>query len=465
MTESAAAELCRLTVRAPAVSFEIAVPCDIPLAELVPTFLLYAERDGEDLDENGLDHSGWVLQRLGSPPLDEDGTCESLELFDGDVLYLRERRDQMPPVHFDDLVDGVATGMAERPDRWGAAQARRWLTGAGAAALFAALVPVALLGFSGPGAAVAAGTAVLMLLATAAAGRALGSPATAAATGTAAVLFMAFAGACAPDGDPGAALAGARLLAGAAAGTGAAVLAVAAAAGCVPFFTGVGAFSVFGAAAGALLLFWGGVPLPGVAGLLAGAAVLLGTFAPALAFRMSGMRLPPLPSGADELQEHIAPHPARDVLDRTRRADSFQTALLAAVGAVCAAALAVLALHPGWLPTGLGAALCLVLVLQARGLGGAWQRACLLVPGHLGALALALGAAALGGTAARLAVFGMLLAGALALAVAAWAVPGNRMLPHWGRAGELLHSAAAIVLVILVPANLGLFGLLRGIGG
>ncbi|WP_026120075.1 type VII secretion integral membrane protein EccD [Nocardiopsis potens] len=465
MTETAAAELCRLTIRAPESSFEIAVPCDVPLAELLPTFLLYAESDGEDLDESGLEHSGWVLQRLGSPPLDEDETPESLGLCDGDALYLRERRDQMPPVHFDDLVDGVATGMAERPDPWGAAQARRFLIGAGAAALAAALAPPLFLGFSALSAALAGGTAVLLLLAAAAASRALDSPEGAAATGAAAVLFMAFAGACAPDGEPGAALAGARLLAGGAAGTGAAVLAVAATAGCLPFFTGVGVLTVFGAAAGALLMFWDGVPLPGVAGLLAGVAVLLGTFAPALAFRLSGLRLPPLPAGADELQEHIDPHPARDVLDRTRRADAFQTALLAASGAVCAAALAVLAVHPGWAAASMGAALSLVLLLQARGLSGTAQRLCLLVPGCAGALALALGGVVLGGDTARLVLFGVLLSAALGLLVAAWALPGNRVLPHWGRAGELLHSLAAIVLVCLIPANLGLFALLRGIGG
>ncbi|MEV8387176.1 EsaB/YukD family protein, partial [Streptomyces chartreusis] len=37
MTDSAVAELCRLTVRAPSVSVDLAVPADVPVADLLPT--------------------------------------------------------------------------------------------------------------------------------------------------------------------------------------------------------------------------------------------------------------------------------------------------------------------------------------------------------------------------------------------------------------------------------------------
>lgn len=73
---------------------------------------------GGELAEQGLDHGGWVLQRLGDEPLDEEQSADALELRDGDTLYLRPRRAALPPVHFDDLVDGVATGVQERGDSW-----------------------------------------------------------------------------------------------------------------------------------------------------------------------------------------------------------------------------------------------------------------------------------------------------------------------------------------------------------
>ncbi|MGH3374441.1 MAG: EsaB/YukD family protein, partial [Actinoallomurus sp.] len=113
--KSAAAGLCRLRFRAPEKMFELAVPADVPLADLLPAIIGHA---GSDLEEKGLDHGGWVLQGLGADPLDEERTAESLGLHDGDELYFRPRREAMPPVHFDDLVDGVATGMRSRGDSW-----------------------------------------------------------------------------------------------------------------------------------------------------------------------------------------------------------------------------------------------------------------------------------------------------------------------------------------------------------
>ncbi|HET6290601.1 MAG TPA: EsaB/YukD family protein, partial [Amycolatopsis sp.] len=72
--------LCKLRVRAPATSFALAVPVDIPLIDLMPTILAHA---GEGLAEEGVDHDGWILQRLGDPPLDQESTVDVLQLRDG----------------------------------------------------------------------------------------------------------------------------------------------------------------------------------------------------------------------------------------------------------------------------------------------------------------------------------------------------------------------------------------------
>ncbi|MFC3995823.1 type VII secretion integral membrane protein EccD [Nocardiopsis sediminis] len=466
MSDSTAPDLCRLVVRAPDRTFEIAVPSDVPLAELLPTIVLYAEGDsGEDLDEGGLEHDGWVLQQLGSPALEEDGTVQTLGLFDGETLYLRPRRDQLPPIHFDDLIDGVATGMAERSDAWRPTYTRRLLHGLGLFTLFAGFTILAMSGMNGLTALIAAGAAVVLLLGAAAASRAMGDLTAATGLAAAGVLYMGLAGAAIPSGDPGIPLLGARALAACMAGAGATVLGLAAVAGSVPFFAGLIVFEVFGVVSAATLMFAPGLTMTGIAGAASALAILLGTFAPAIGFRISGLKLPPLPNNPQQLQEGIDPHPARDVLDRTALADSYQGAVLAATGAVQAVALLILALGPGWLPATLGVVVALVLLLQSRGLTSAWQKLYLVAPACAGLALIVIAAVADTGTLWRLLALLGVLSVAAALTVLAWNVPGKRLLPHWGRAAEIIQLLAAIAMVCLVLGNLGVFGLLRGIGG
>src|SRR5689334_12048064 len=98
-------DTCRITVVAPAGWIELAVPTDIPIADLLPALVQEA---GEHAAEEGLEHSGWILQRLGQEPLDEDLTPAGLDLLDGDTLYLRPRDRALPVLEFDDIVDGVS---------------------------------------------------------------------------------------------------------------------------------------------------------------------------------------------------------------------------------------------------------------------------------------------------------------------------------------------------------------------
>lgn len=63
----------------------------------------------------------------------------------------------------------------------------------------------------------------------------------------------------------------------------------------------------------------------------------------------------------------------------------------------------------------------------------------------------------------------LLVAGLVActalLAIVSWTVPGRRLVPYWGRAAELLHSALAISLLPLALWVLGVFAALRAING
>ncbi|MDW4913322.1 type VII secretion integral membrane protein EccD [Streptomyces californicus] len=466
MTDTQVAELCRLTVRAPARSIDLAVPADVPVADLLPAVLGYA---GDNLEEAGLDHGGWVLQRLGGEPLDEERTLDSYGLRDGDTLYLRPRAEALPEVHLDDLVDGIATTMRDHPFGWTPKVSRRVLLGIVVAVLAGGVLVIAWPGGSSLSRSVFATAAGLLLLAGAgAASRAVGDAGAGAALGFMVGPYLALAGWLLPGGELSGPHAyetlGARLLAASAALAGGAVLALAVVAAFAALFLSVAVVSLFAAVAAVLLLTTDLAPVH-AAGILAVLAVVLGAFVPSLAFRMSGMRMPPLPTNAQQLQEGIEPHAASAVSARAVLADGWMTSLYGAVGVVGAACVVVLARERELAEIIMTVALCLLLVLHARGLGNIWQRMSLVVPGVLGLLLLVLVAAPAASPGNRLVTAAGLLAAAAAVAIAAWTVPGRRLVPYWGRAGEILHSALAIAVLPLALWVLGVYGALRAING
>ncbi|MFF3554005.1 type VII secretion integral membrane protein EccD [Streptomyces tsukubensis] len=457
--------LCRLTVRTPRRLLDLAVPGDVPLADLLPTLLDHA---GEELAEQGIEHGGWVVQRLGEDPLDEESTLEALGLHDGDILHLRPRTEALPAIHFDDLVDGVAGSMRERPHGWNARSGRRMLLGTAGLLLAAGWVVCALPG--GPyttRAAVAAVTGLLVLFGAAAASRAVGDAAAGAAIGVFVPPYLALAGALLTAGDTtgGGLVTGAGMLAAAAAAAGGAVLTVAAVAAYVPLLLSLAVPAVGGAVWGILMLTLdtgaGSAAAP-----VAVVAVLIGGLVPGISFRLSGLRLPVLPSNAEELQEGIDPHPHGHVVTRTGLAEEWMTALYAAIGLLLAAVLtALLTDDPGTPARVTAAVLCLLLLLHSRGIGHAWQRPAVVLPGLYGLVLMALTSAPDLAPERRPVLLASLLALAGAAAIASWTVPGRRMLPHWGRAGDILHTCAAVALIPLSLWVLGVYGRLRGVSG
>jgi len=59
-------DLCRLNICGPARRVELAVPAHVPLIDLLPAMIGHL---GQNLADAGLEHGGWVLQKLGEPPL------------------------------------------------------------------------------------------------------------------------------------------------------------------------------------------------------------------------------------------------------------------------------------------------------------------------------------------------------------------------------------------------------------
>ncbi|TXC99882.1 type VII secretion integral membrane protein EccD [Streptomyces sp. ISID311] len=466
MTDNAVAGLCRLTVHAPTRAIDLAVPADVPIADLLPTLLRYSD---EKLEEEGLDHGGWVLQRLGGIPLNEEHTLETLDLKDGEVLYLRPRAEALPEVRLDDLTDGIATVMRDRLHGWRPEMSSRLLHTLVVLALLLGLGILAWPGGSTGVRAATAGAAGLLLLAgSASASRAVGDAAGGAVLGFMAAPFLAVAGWLLPGGEISGPLAyhvlGARLLAAGAAGAGGAVLALAVSAVFTPVFVASAVVALAGAIAGALMSLVD-VPSDDALTVVAALMVIFGGFVPALSFKLAGMRMPALPSNPGELQEDIESINESEVVARTELSSGWMTALYAATGAVCAGSLAALAWRPN-LAEGLTAGvLSLLLMMHGRGLVNVWQRLVLLIPGAWGAALLILEAAAtLTPTERPVLVAGLLSLAAL-LAIASWTVPGRRMLPYWGRAAEILQLTLAIGLLPLTAWVLGAFGALRAISG
>ncbi|WP_371525957.1 type VII secretion integral membrane protein EccD [Streptomyces sp. NBC_01283] len=468
MTDSAVAELCRLTVRAPSVSVDLAVPADVPVADLLPTLLRYV---GEEAEEAGLDHAGWVLQRLGDAPLDEEATLARAGLSDGAVLYLRPHTEALPEARLDDLVDGMADTASRRLHTWNSGAARGLLVGTAVATVLAALLLVVWPGVNGSGSrrAVCAAVAGLLLLAGAgSASRAVGDRVSATALGLLVAPCLALAGWLLPGGELSGPdtvrIAGARLLAAGAAGAGGAVLALAATAVGAPALLATALVSVAAAIAGALMGY-SGLGAPAAVALVAAVVTLAaGTVAP-FAFKLAGLRLPALPSSASQLQQGIEPYAGDEVAQRTELAARWVTALFAATGTMVAAALVVLTEDPGPAEVLTALVLSLLLLLHCRGLVHIPQRLTLAVPGVWGLLLLARAWAVDSDGNGRLVVFAVLFAAAAALVVAAWTVPGRRVLPYWGRAAELAHTLFAVALLPLSCWVAGLFGWLRGLFG
>ncbi|MFJ5220810.1 type VII secretion integral membrane protein EccD [Streptomyces sp. NPDC088354] len=466
MTDSSVAGLCRLTVRAPSRTIDLAVPGDVPVADLLPTVLRYA---GEETEETGLEHDGWVLQRLGDTPLEDEATVDAMDLRDGEVLYLRPHNDAMPEVRIDDLVDGIAVVTQEGLHGWTSAAGRRLLLGMTVAALTLGLLVLTWPGGPAGPRIVTAGAAGLLLLAGAAsASRAVGDAAAAATLGFMATPFLAVAGWLMPGGEiagpHGYQVVGARLLAASAAGAGGAVLALALTAVRTPLFVAAALVAVTGALAGGLMSVFD-VAADGAAATVASLAVLLGGFVPTLSFKLAGMRMPPLPTNPQQLQEGIEPYNGTEVTTRTEFASGWMTGLYAASGVLCAGCLVPLANRPALSEALTAGVLALLLLVHGRGMVNTWQRLALVLPGAWGAAVLLLALAKDTAPADRPVLVALLLALATILAVASWTVPGRRMLPYWGRAAEILQSLLAIALLPLTLWVLGIFAALRALNG
>ncbi|WP_200210216.1 type VII secretion integral membrane protein EccD [Micromonospora coerulea] len=463
--------LARVTISAPQRRVDVALPEQVPLAELLPEVLRHA---GEGLADDGERHGGWLLRRTDGAVLATAQALLPQGVRDGEVLHLVPARAQWPELEYDDVVEAIADGARRQGAAWSPAATRvAALAGAGVPLAVGLLAVLA----GGPGQPagwpVAAAVALLLVLAATAASRAYGDGPAGATLGGYALPYAGAAGALAVgSGDPVGPfgplswLGGPELLAGSVA------LLLVAVLGLLGVATRSRVFSA-GASVGAVgaLAAFGGLfldPAATAAVLLCALVFALGAL-PLLAIRLGKLPLPPitLPAAAPGGDAGGV----RDLPDRGRvqaavaRTEDLLTGMLLGHAVLAVAAATVLAVAGGVAGRLLVAVGSAVLLLRSRLFVGLRHR----VPTVLAGLA---GFAVLGGVLAGRAGAAGLLAltvGGLVLAlvaVAAGTTYARRPVsPYLGRLADLTDTALVVSVVPVACAVLDLYDRARGLLG
>ncbi|BCB74688.1 type VII secretion integral membrane protein EccD [Phytohabitans flavus] len=440
---------------------EVAVPSHVAIADLLPTLLNHL---GAALADEGLTHGGWVLQRLGESPLDEDGSAASLGLRDGETVHLRPRSEQLPAVDFDDLIDGVGTGVSERASRWRPEMTRWALLISAAVVLALGLVVVAL---PGPqlGRALAGGAmAIAGLLGGFAVAYATSERVLSALLAAAGMLYGACAAAVVAGGEGVPAVAGPTVFAGAAAFTAVAAVACYLLGAARLLFAPLAVAGLLAVLGGALTAYLD-LPPVGSAGIVATVATATVVLVPMNAFRLAGLRLSPLPTEPEHLQEDIEPVPSGPLLSGAANVDRLMTALYSGLALPALVALVIVGLDTGWAAPVLASLLGLVRLLAARPMTSGWHRLTHLVPAAAGLCAASVAGARATPDALRPVLLVAVVVVVFGLSFATRILPERRLMPIWGRVGDITLTVAAVAVLPILCAVLGLYGYVRSLGG
>jgi type VII secretion integral membrane protein EccD len=462
-TASVVSNSCRLTIMSATMRVDLAVPVHISIAELLAIVLSSL---GREVADQGAADGGWVLQRDGEPPLDFATTVAACQLRDGDILHLRTRATSLPEVAFDDVLDAVATGVRTRTIRWQPVHtARAAATGTAVLLTFA----LAMLLAAGPRwtlPAVCCGVgAVLLILTAVAVGRVFHRRGPALTAAASAVAYAFASGAIAVAGRQGISHFGApQILVGSCAALLAgAVLLVTLGAGLAGFVAviTVGLLAAIGTGIATATT----LSAAGTAAVVATIGLALSPILPALAFRLSRLELPTIPTDAADLRRDTATLDAQRILGQAVRADAFLTGLIGGLALSLAGAAVIISQH-GVSERILSVVVGLICLLRARLFSGRSQRAVLLAAGFLSLLAVLVtgaisthGLARIVGFAIPAAVVAMLLS---ALAVS---LPGRRYAPPMSRAADLLEALLVLSVIPLALAVMGVYGAIRGAVG
>src|SRR5512138_1155770 len=107
--------LARVTISAPSRRVDVALPEQVPLAELLPEVLRHA---GDGLADDGEQHGGWLLRRSDGSVLVGGQALAAQGIRDGEVLHLVPARTEWPEFEYDDVVEAVADAARRQGGAW-----------------------------------------------------------------------------------------------------------------------------------------------------------------------------------------------------------------------------------------------------------------------------------------------------------------------------------------------------------
>ncbi len=454
--------LARVTIAAPRRRIDVALPEQVPAAELLPGLLRHA---GDDLADNGQAHGGWVLRRADGSMIDPARSLVAQELRDGEVLHLVPRRDEWPEMDYDDVVDAMATGARRNSRSWGGQATRRAGIAISVGIMTTALV---LLLASGPSwfvpGLVALGLAVVLTVAGVLVSRALADAEAGAALAAVALPFAMVGGLVVSLGDRPLTDAGpAQYLAGSAVLLVTATAAFLGVADRTQFFVA----GLYGGTLGAVGSLLGFADLRGVdvAAVLVTVSVAVMPAFPLLAIRLGKLPMPTLPTTAEDLLADPPMPPRARVYSAVMRSDEWLTGLLLGAAVVMSVGQVILVLSRDTTAVVLVALVAFATLLRARLFPTARHRVPLLAAGLAGVAALALGSLAFS-SGFRLGAMVPILAGAAGLVVAAGLVYSRKApSPYLGRYADWLDVLLVVAVVPVMCGVVGLYGFVRGLSG
>jgi ESX secretion system protein EccD len=457
--------LARLTIRAPRRRLDLAIPHQVPLAELLPEVLRRAGEAGPDHDGSAAPAGGWILRRGDGGSLQGDTALAHQGIRDGDVLYLVPRNMTWPEPEYDDVIEEIAANAKQHGRTWDALSTRTFSLVAAGLVLFTGLsVLVAV----GPDRVIptmaAAGVAGVLLAVGALLSRALGDGVAGAAAGGMALPYAAAAGVLFAGGNQANLQLGAdQLLVGACALLFASVVgAIAVGHGLRVFVGGVtaGVFAVIGAS----LAY--AVNTPGAAAILVVILVAGIGLAPLFAVRLGKLPLPVVTSSAEVIASE--PRPARPaVLAAVVRADEILAGSLLGISIVAVGCVGVLTGTTGVSGPLLGGLAAGALLLRARLFPSVAARLPLLTSGLIGLALTAAAVAASSTSGTRL--IGVALAVFAVVALLGTAATAHRRRgggsPYLGRIADILDITTVVALAPVACAVLDLYTWVRGLVG
>ena len=479
MSTSTATGFVRVTVVAPDSRIDVALPEDVPLADVYPEVLRLS---GQTLAEGA--PTGFHLVRRDGTVLDSSLPLVAQRVRDGDLLSLRPFADSLPPAVYDDVAEAIATAVSADRTLWGPELMR----GAG---LIGGVILLALLGFalwfsdlqhdmhSLPG--LLSGVTAIVLIALAGVrARVYDDRGSALALGLAALPHALIGGSGIVAPDPGSGPGRIQFLIGCIAVLAASVLLTALMPGGDSPFVAATLVSAVGT-----LATFGAVLTEASAGQVAAVAavvvIALIGYLPQLSARFA--RLPvafhtPLQTGGLSGAEQAAEEDGADysrIAAQARRGHELLVGLVGGCAAVVVGCATVLSFTDGRWPELLAAVLGVTTMLRARLFRHTAQVLSLLVSGLVSLGLLVLGVALhmqlflyqnMGNTSAvdvRTVLLGASIAiGSAVLVGIALVVPARGVSPFWGRILDLVDSLMLLALIPLALAVLGVYAAVRG---